>query len=183
MRHNMMMDKLLQCPSDDGGVGWGVPSTFRGKRAGKAAALFLQSSLSLSVSPCLGDIIKPYSFLLASASMSWLKLNAQWWITCVMNSIRPATSEAVGDIEFLLTCKCFSSSGLRFLLTDSKYGHAYFNGLLKPIFYDMVETVFCIQTCLNMLKSHWLLSICLFLSFICGLKSEQSTCIRIKLFK
>lgn len=53
MRHNMMMDKLLQCPSDDGGVGWGVPSTFRGKRAGKAAALFLQSSLSLSVSPAL----------------------------------------------------------------------------------------------------------------------------------
>lgn len=133
MRHNMMMDKLLQCPSDDGGVGWGVPSTFKGKRA---AALFLQSPPPHH--PCLGDIIKPHSFLLASASMSRLILNAQWWITRVMNSIRPATSEAVGDIEFLLTCKCFSSSGLRFLLTESKYGHAYFNGLLKPIFCDVL---------------------------------------------
>lgn len=103
----------------------------------RSTALFLQSFPFLRVL-CLRDIIKPYSFLLASVSMSRLILNARWWITFVMNSIRLVTWEAVRAVEFLLTCKCFSLSELRFLLTEWKYGHVYFNSLLKPIFYDMV---------------------------------------------
>ena len=138
MQCNMLTDKLLHCLRDNEKAlsafsFWQRASEEKGETY---SLFFLMNTVgffppSLTF-PCLGEIIEQYTLtqriFLVLVLMSRFILNAWWWITPVMNSIRFVTSETVAVTEFLLTCTCSSLSEFLTHLVARWLCHVYMNG-------------------------------------------------------
>lgn len=144
MQHNTLMVKLLQ---------W-LSSREHGEKKKKLPYLHFkgESSTDTVVSAVISSSIFSaseemyfHTFLL-SVLMSRFILNAWWWITRVMNSIKRAISETDWDTELRLTHTCSSLEELLTLAAEWKRRRVYINGFLQPILNrvrpgDMTECV------------------------------------------